>query len=780
MSEPPAGGTSALPSLSEYLQRVTEALAAITHQEEVFRTVLDSALSALNAVAGAVLLADETGRSLVVAATQGDEAQAQTLWHGGPLDRDVSDGAVPSRQQPMFFEHQDALIATFPELKTRTGSVPVARAVLPMFLDECPLGTLVLDFKEPHHFTPEEKRFLHILAAQCALAVGRAQLLRTFETRIREVTQAYDDARQNAELLAALGDVLQRATSPDEIATFALSQLGPTLKALSMLVVYLDGQRLLTPILWGETPATIADHMLQSGLSLQETPLLRRVMQQGHGLYLDNYWLDPEAVSSFPDLALGAEPIWLPGGTLGGFLVVWRPLTAAGWQSTEREILRRASTTLGLALNRARQSELLKEQHSELDVRAQALEAFAVLSRDFSLEHDPLRLVGRAQELILSLLPEGVSTYYELHGDLWHLLSHRGEFRDPVLLQKLQGGLDRGSVLNIERPYETRQPYYQNLFDSATTRVAREEFTAIQATAALPILVGNAVYGVLVFGFYQARAWSPPECAVLETAARSLGIALERSRTNVQLLHQRDALDLRSQELQAVNDELEAFTYSASHDLRTPVRHVMGFAELTQKALVNGRYDKADEYLGIIRQAAGRMTSLIDGMLVLSRSGRQELKMRSVDLTRLVTQARRDVALEFVAHPVQWNVGTLPHVHGDPAMLQQVLTNLLSNAVKYSTKREQSVVTIWAEEQPSEWVIHVQDNGVGFDPNYARKLFGIFQRLHHERDFQGTGVGLATVRRIVLKHGGRVFAESQGYGGATFSFTLPRQPVAAR
>ncbi|GGR19355.1 GAF domain-containing protein [Deinococcus ruber] len=777
MSEPPDVGSSALPPLSGSLQRVTEALAATTDQEAVFRTVLESAVSALNAVAGAVLLADETGRSLVVAATRGYEAQAQHLWHGGPLDSRTR-GAVLERQQPMFFEHQDALIATFPELNARIGGVPVASALLPMFLDERPLGTLLLDFKEPHTFTLEEKRFLHILAAQCALAVGRAQLLRTFEARIDQVTRAYEAARQNAELLAALGDVLQRATRPDEIATFALSQLGPTLKALSMLVVYLDGQKMLPPILWGDTPATIADHMLQPGLSLQETPLLRRVLQEGRGLYLDNYWLDPDAVSSFPALAVGAEPIWLPGGRIGGFLVIWRPLSTGGWQSTEQEILRRASTTLGLALNRARQSETLKEQHSELAVRAQALEAFAVLSRDFTLEHDPLRLVGRAQELILSLLPQGVSTYYELHSELWHLRSHRGEFRDPALLEKLQGGLDRGSILNIERPYETRQPYYQNLFDSATTKVAREEFTAIQATAALPILVGNAVYGVLVFGFYQARAWSSSECAVLETAARSLGIALERSRTNVQLLQQRDALDLRSQELQAVNDELEAFTYSASHDLRTPVRHVMGFAELTQKALATARYDKADEYLEIIRQAAGRMTSLIDGMLVLSRSGRQELQLRSVDLTALVMQARRDVALEFAARPVTWNIGTLPHVYGDPAMLQQVLTNLLSNAVKYSAKREQSVVTIWADEHPAEWAIHVQDNGVGFDPAYATKLFGIFQRLHHERDFQGTGVGLATVRRIVLKHGGRVFAESQGDGGATFSFTLPRQPEA--
>ncbi|MGI8747456.1 MAG: sensor histidine kinase, partial [Deinococcus sp.] len=211
------------------------------------------------------------------------------------------------------------------------------------------------------------------------------------------------------------------------------------------------------------------------------------------------------------------------------------------------------------------------------------------------------------------------------------------------------------------------------------------------------------------------------------------------------------------------------------HDLRTPVRHVMSFADLAQKALTSAPNEKVGRNLKVIKQAAERMSSLIDGMLVLSRTSRAELSSHSVDLNLLVAQARQDVGSEFVHRPVHWQIQPLPQVWGDPRMLQSVLTNLIRNAVKYSSTREVSRISIWAQEQDTEWLISVQDNGVGFDPKYSDRLFGVFQRLHHERDFEGIGVGLATVRRIVLKHGGQVFVEGQPEQGATFGFTLPKR-----
>ncbi|ULH17503.1 ATP-binding protein (plasmid) [Deinococcus sp. KNUC1210] len=325
----------------------------------------------------------------------------------------------------------------------------------------------------------------------------------------------------------------------------------------------------------------------------------------------------------------------------------------------------------------------------------------------------------------------------------------------------------------LSLPWTTGTPLYQDHYAQGADTPA-EIIRHVHAAASLRLHVHGVPVGILGIGLFDQRHWNSADRAVLETTISSLGLALERAQGLAELATRTTELEQSNQDLYAANEELEAFTYSASHDLRTPVRHVMGFAELALKALERGQYDKVAQHLEVVKQAAVRMTSLIDGMLILSRSGRQELSVQWTDLNALVAQAQRDVAAEFSQQPVQWHIEPLPRVQGDPLLLQQVLTNLLSNAVKYSGRRELSEIRVWAEEQPAEWTIHVQDNGVGFDARYARKLFGIFQRLHHERDFRGTGIGLATVRRIVLKHGGRVSAESQGEGGATFSFTLPR------
>jgi len=254
----------------------------------------------------------------------------------------------------------------------------------------------------------------------------------------------------------------------------------------------------------------------------------------------------------------------------------------------------------------------------------------------------------------------------------------------------------------------------------------------------------------------------------------SLSLALERTRS-VELQQQsHEALQGANTELKAINGELEAFSYSASHDLRTPVRHVMGFAELAQSALKQGKTDTVDRHLEMVKQAATRMNALIDGMLVLSRASQQDINPRFFDLDAVVRQARQDVEQEFPGRAVQWQLGTLPTVRGEPGMIQQVMTNLLSNAVKYSGTQEASEVKVWAVEEEAQWVIRVQDNGIGFDPVYAEKLFGIFQRLHAQTVFRGTGVGLATVKRIVLKHGGQVFAENLEGAGAVFGFTLSK------
>ncbi|MFC6666509.1 ATP-binding protein [Deinococcus radiopugnans] len=184
------------------------------------------------------------------------------------------------------------------------------------------------------------------------------------------------------------------------------------------------------------------------------------------------------------------------------------------------------------------------------------------------------------------------------------------------------------------------------------------------------------------------------------------------------------------------------------------MRHVKGFTELIRRALNGGHPEKAARPLEVLDEAADQMTRMIDAMLDLSRSTRQPLLRQDVALGQLVQDARQDVLDELEGRQIEWRLGALPTVRGDRATLRQVMTNLLSNAVKFTRRREHPVIEVWTDEDEAGWTVSVRDNGAGFDPAYQAKLFGPFQRLHLQKDFEGTGIGLATVRRIILRHGG--------------------------
>ncbi len=231
----------------------------------------------------------------------------------------------------------------------------------------------------------------------------------------------------------------------------------------------------------------------------------------------------------------------------------------------------------------------------------------------------------------------------------------------------------------------------------------------------------------------------------------------------------------RTAQLEAANKELEAFSYSVSHDLRAPLRHIDGFAGLLLKADGAALSAKGQGYLKHIMDSAKEMGLLVDDLLVFARMGRAEMTMAATDLDALAGETIAGLKLEIQQRNVQWIRGHLPVVQGDRPMLRQVLVNLFSNAIKYSRPRDPAVIEYGCRDgEAGELVVFVRDNGVGFDMKYAGKLFGVFQRLHRAEDFEGTGIGLANVQRIVSRHGGRVWAESQLNVGSTFYFTLPR------
>jgi PAS domain S-box-containing protein len=234
-------------------------------------------------------------------------------------------------------------------------------------------------------------------------------------------------------------------------------------------------------------------------------------------------------------------------------------------------------------------------------------------------------------------------------------------------------------------------------------------------------------------------------------------------------------LGKRTTELEVINKELEAFAYSISHDLRAPLRHMVGFTELLQKNALAILDDKGRRYMTMILEAAKRMGVLIDDLLAFSRIGRAETRETMVSLEELVTEVQSEAGQETNGREINWKVGPLPNLYGDRSMLKLVLVNLISNAVKFTRPCPRPEIEIGSIDKREEGVVvFVKDNGVGFDMKYANKLFGVFQRLHRTEEFEGTGIGLATVQRIIHRHGGRVWAEGLVGSGATFYLSLPK------
>ncbi|WP_158263813.1 GAF domain-containing protein [Deinococcus arcticus] len=1104
MFSPSAASPEATSVLSERLQAVTEALAAAQTQSEVFAVVLTPALQALDARAGAVLLVDEDGTQLRVAARHGYDEGAHTLWQDGPLDGNVPAGDALARREALFFEQEGELLRAHPELEARMGGqAAVATAVLPMFLDQRPLGTVILDFKEPHHFTPAEQRFLRILAAQCAIALGRAGLMTDLQRQVevraaRAVTEARAQeafvafteavgtqthvptlAQQAIEVLRARfphsnvsyyayipaagrwqaqnwsdnhsaaqqamitagfpadtpifeevlrtrqpvfrdawnpqqegidhtqefgtgatvpllvnGEVRgivgmadrhqQRWTEPDralvravargltlaleraeqarrletqnaelEARTLALERFAELARSQESRpeVLIRRAQTAVTELLgegfavyyeldgpvWrlrsqvGSPEDVTIQHSLDSALPYDTVQNFRIPWESGAPFYQDAY--DPaldhgvpgvEALASTAALpvrvggqlrgmfgyslkvqrpwtradratldtavsslglsleragrsraleeerasldafvafseAVGAEtdtvrlaaravdvlrtrfadcsggyygcegdrwtlqtwtadlderPIFLAalraglpsdtpfiaellrthapmfierwdaadervkhsevygtvaaypvvaGGQMRGFFTIGLKTTAQ-WTDRDRAIFRSVGRGLDLAVERAEQASRQARQAAELDARSRALEGFADLTRDLSVEGDPYVLIQRAQAVVLSLLPEGYALYFEPQGDRWVLHSQTGDLRSPALQAAADAGLPFEEANNLLIPYRSGAPYYQDQYARDTDHL--DELVAhLGASATLPVMVNGqprGVFAVVLFG--GVRRWTRPDQAALESVVRSLGLALERAE-GVALLAE------RTRELERSNAELEQFAYIASHDLQAPIRSVASFAALIDQRYGEGLDERGRLYLRQIVESGEHMKRLVDDLLAFSRVHTERRPLSPVDAAAVFDRVAGRLQGEGPGAAV--TRGPLPVVMVDAQQLDQLFQNLLGNGLKYARPGVPPCIQVTAEPDGPNWRFAVQDNGIGIEPQYFERIFVIFQRLHGRERYEGTGIGLAVCKKIVERHGGRLWLDSTPGAGSTFFFTLP-------
>lgn len=698
----------------------------------------------------------EVLRVAVQAAWQGTAAREVAVYLPGTHGWNLAD-VQPPQHRPAWPDRLVALeeLRALEELGAQAEVE--AQRLFPLVAAGRTLGALAL--RRGQDFTVEEETWLQPLRSACALALAASQesqaarpgqsvepveagpdgvavteraagqTLREYssalERQVQERTQLLEHHVQAQDAFVTFVGAAGTETDALTLAQRAVDVLHRTLPQASAVFYELEGGLWKARAWSPDIPPEVVER-IREGLP-EDSPSLAAARNNPDGLFNDGWNAEDSGLAIARTYGAGA---FLPLERQPPGLLTVGTRHAHPWTADERSILR----GVGLALERGEATQRLEWQNAELEARTRALEGFAELTRDIDFQSDPYALIGRAQQVLLSLTPPGYADYFELHGGKWWSKVRTGERRNAQLQATVDAGLPYQPLANLRLPFETRQPYYQSTYDQHTDGLA-DRVQQLGATATLPVCVNGEVHGILAVGLFDPYQWSPADRAVLETVVHALQLALEGARGVMALRH-------RTQGLERSNHELEQFAYVASHDLQEPLRTVTSFTQLLLKRLDVGD-PKAQRYAQFVMEDTDRMSRLIRDLLEFSRVSTQGREPTHVDMKGLVEQ-----------------VG-------------QLFQNLIGNALKFTVPGRPAVVQVSAERDGQMIRFRVQDNGIGIAPEYFGRIFTIFQRLHHRDEYEGSGIGLSIARRIVERHGGTIWLESTPGQGTTFLFTLP-------
>lgn len=612
------------------------------------------------------------------------------------------------------------------------------------------IGGLFFGHPEAGVFTERAERLAEGLAGQAAVAVDNARLYRALqelnaalETRVEERTRELAAARTRAEVLAGLAEALQTAGSPADVAQIAAQHLGSALSADHIIAIGVERERLFGLTFWGDVPPSVRALLTGAGTTLERARVLGRVVREARAVYTMEYRDEPEATPFGdlpPRLSVGFEPVVDRSGTICAIFGVARDAAHGPWVDGDREILRRAAASIGLAIERAHARERLAEQATELEARhaellratRQATESEERFHALFDHSPEGIVLIDPHDPLVPWRILEANDAYSRMNGYEPGELAGR-----PIDVLHLENGSreERGRLLERLRR--------KGPFAFTTSHLRKDGLPiTIEASAALVNLDGREV---------------------LLGVDRDIS---ERDRQARELARANDDLEAR-------NAEQETFVYTVSHDLRQPLLSLQGMSELLAEAVEAGDTEQARFAAGRVRANVGKMGALLDDLLALSRVGRSDAAPEPVDIGAAVATVlsdleprirERGVALEL---PADW-----PQVMYPPTEAYQILLNLVGNAVKFAGRPGEPprVVLSW-EPEGTGVRLTVADNGPGVPLEHRERIFELFRKL--DPTAAGTGVGLAIVRRIAERHAGRAWAEDSELGGARFVVTWP-------